>query len=73
MRKLLRRLSYFRNRRQMDADLAEEMEFHRALLDRACISLLRRQQPSRQPRDLLIPAIVLALDSEYVNDAAGRQ
>src|SRR5213082_694202 len=34
MRKLLRRLSYFRNRRQMDADLAEEMDFHRALLDR---------------------------------------
>jgi len=32
MKKLLRRLRYFLRHRQMDAELAEEMEFHRAML-----------------------------------------
>src|SRR5579884_1042568 len=31
---LLRRLHYLRNRKRLDADLAEEMEFHRAMLAR---------------------------------------
>src|SRR5689334_22292472 len=30
--KLLRRLQYFQNRSRLDAELAEEMEFHRSML-----------------------------------------
>jgi predicted permease len=32
MNRILRRLGYWRNRARMDAELAEEMEFHRAML-----------------------------------------
>ena len=32
MSKLLRRLRYWFRQRKMDAELAEEMEFHRAML-----------------------------------------
>src|SRR5215831_10890761 len=34
MRKLLRRIQYFLHRDRIDADLAEEMEFHREMLAR---------------------------------------
>ena len=51
MRKLLRRLRHFWRRRQMAEELAEEMEFHRALQQRELEeSGLSRQEAASTPR-----------------------
>ena len=65
MRKFFRRLQYWAHRRQIEADLAEEIESHRALLEQCVVIVegLDLSGPPMGPYELrVLPLRLTGLD-----------